>query len=273
MQPEEKLFDRFCRLVRDDPELVKLAARARESDPGFDLWYASPINRGDPKHLRPLEYIDRAALAAQLASLPPPYRPEPPTTFAVELAAFNRLDDLWDGFLRPLRSGEVLARGIPVAAGDSPEIDRAVWSHPDFFFDCDTGDVYFALPNDLKYRPRVRWVAVRVVPVVATTVIAPAVSGDQITAANVVPMKRDQKTPAGRSAKRRGGPPVKFNRARETMLADLANRKFTRDALKNLLEKQLVREYGHIAQRTVLRDARIAALSEFKSRQIATNDK
>jgi hypothetical protein len=82
-----------------------------------------------------------------------------------------------------------------------------------------------------------------------------------------------QTVPPKSTQRRQSGPkPKRFQEAKKRMMSDLLEGRRTVADLEGMLEKSLAEAYGGFSRDTA-RKARGAAVSEFNSRQIPTNDK
>jgi hypothetical protein len=69
--------------------------------------------------------------------------PDPPEFIAMA----DEFTRLYGSFIETLRTGQIEAHCVPVASGHPAVIPRSIWSHRDFYFDANTGDVFEANPE------------------------------------------------------------------------------------------------------------------------------
>jgi Bacterial regulatory proteins, gntR family len=112
----------------------------------------------------------------------------------------------------------------------------------------------------LSHREFIRWLERRPRPYDRPTFWAPSESNDKESRSNV----------SIGSARKRGRKPVKRERVRQAMLNDIEQGNLTVEKLGDMLEKELAERYK--VSRDTARKARDAILSDYNSRQIATND-
>jgi hypothetical protein len=190
------------------------------------------------------------------------------------IAAGDEFTRLYAAFMEMPRTGEVEAHGIPAVAGDPPVIPRSIWSHRDFYFSADTGDVFVNNP-DAHDPPKdwllKRWRAVELRHAQATNAQQPEQSAAMPTASstdrieNVVPLvsspRLNQRSTAA-PGRKRGKRPVVLGQVMDAMRLDLSNGTFTSDGLEQMLEKSLAEKYE--VSRDTCRKARAAVIAQLK---------
>jgi hypothetical protein len=138
------LKEAYRRLVMEDPEVVALRNRggAMDSKLTYGEMLGGRTYTGNyDETVLPLddEYEDDPDLA-DASEDEAEFYPPPPSSehLAMYRAARRRLAAL----IGMLRDGKVEARGHPVHPGHGIPIPHTIWSHPDFMFRPETGDVF-----------------------------------------------------------------------------------------------------------------------------------
>jgi hypothetical protein len=211
--------------------------------------------------------FDRVALGGQFWNRQPASPDEANSLFHTARAIANRHKAFFD----LLRGGELDAEGTSEATFSIQKIQNDQWNRPDRYLDVKLNDMLcLEDPRSLRKKCTGMKLSSNVEHLAALPTAAAALA----IGANVVAIKGKPKSAPSRDiGRRRGRHPNKENAAIAAIVNDVNSGRLTSAALERMLEKQLLGCYGHIAKRTVLRKAREAALSELKSRQIATNDK
>ncbi len=262
----------FRQCVLDDPEVVaagKLAVSSKDYDQG-DVFktgevpnlvgYRWPLNLTATTLVNAFGYTPMLILGTG-------YEPPKPLPHASLSAAAAVLADRWGVLIGFLRRGEVVA----VDMGDR-KLGKGAWHRTGAVVDVQNGDLFDA-DNDQPLHRGLMLCRADKLPAVEAPPIRSIVPkrGDQATV-NVISMALGHRS-AGRPviARSRGPKPKQGPRVQAEMLAALREGQLTADQLDEMAEEALAATYN--ASRDTCRKARGRALSEFKSRQIATIDK
>jgi hypothetical protein len=173
--------------------------------------------------------------------------------------ATSVLADRHKMFFDLLRDGDVVAEGIRAETGRESALSRKEWVRPDRYLDVQKSDLFNKMGDGFH-------------PIWESLTLRPP--NRQVTEA------RSSKAPSPPAsdgeektvASRKSGPKQTVRpRIEEAMRLDINEGRRTPKSLEAMLEKEMEAQYG--ASRDTCRKARRKVLSEFKCRQIATNDK
>jgi hypothetical protein len=181
--------------------------------------------------------------------------PHPPLS-ASDREILVILEKRWRILIEWLRRGDLVAIDI-----DGNDVPRGFWRRPDALIDLEKGkgDLYLNYGRELFRRG------------VTLRVAQPEIVATPMKEENASMERANSAAPIATSWSRRSrGPKSKVGlRVREEMRHDL-DRSLTVEALGEMHEKEMATKYR--ASRDTCRKAREAVMSEFRARQITTND-
>ena len=159
------LSEAFKKFVIDDPEVSALGKRALQVAPRFERVLVQGCCHVDGTDEWPMVFDGTDVIGIVH---PDPekrsvigYLRDPDPEPVVDAA--EALTSRYSSFLEVMRRGEVEAEGLPVVSGHSARILRSIWSHGDFYFNSQSGDVFEVNPacqNPPEDWLLKRWVAV-----------------------------------------------------------------------------------------------------------------
>lgn len=159
------LSEAFKKFVIADPEVSALGKCALKVAPRFERVFVQGHCHVDGTDEWPMTFVGSDVIGV---AHPDPEKRSPigyfrdPDPESVVDAA-ETLTSRYGNFLEAMRQGDVEAEGLPVATGHSARILRSIWSHNDFYFNSQSGDIFevnHACENPPADWLTRRWVAV-----------------------------------------------------------------------------------------------------------------
>jgi hypothetical protein len=139
----------FKKYVINDPEVVAFGRRAIAANRQLEQVFVQGACYTHGGFEWPLAHDDR--------SVPGTVHSDPKRSHVIGVFSERHRADVMEAiqalaaryrmFLGLLRRGELTGHGIPAVPGHPPGIPRAIWSHDDYYFKADSGDIMEANPE------------------------------------------------------------------------------------------------------------------------------